>query len=54
MRRSFCHVLLVEADRGLVLVDTGYGLYDIENPRRLGPARHLFRPTLSMTETAAR
>jgi glyoxylase-like metal-dependent hydrolase (beta-lactamase superfamily II) len=49
-----CHVLLVETDNGLVLVDTGFGLTDIADPaRRLGPTRHLIRPGLSRDETAA-
>lgn len=33
-----CHCLLVETDRGLVLVDTGFGLRDVRQPRpRLSP-----------------
>jgi len=50
------HVLLVETDRaGLVLVDTGFGLGDIEAPgARLGTARHLIRPALDPAETALR
>lgn len=28
-----CHCLLVETDQGLVLVDTGFGLQDVANPR---------------------
>jgi glyoxylase-like metal-dependent hydrolase (beta-lactamase superfamily II) len=48
-----CHVLLVETEAGLVLVDTGYGLADIAKPaQRLGPARHLFKPVLDPQETA--
>ncbi|MHA3019360.1 MBL fold metallo-hydrolase [Mycobacterium sp. BMJ-28] len=47
-----CHVLLVEADDGLVLVDSGFGTGDCAEPRRVGPARHLTRPALSRTETA--
>lgn len=27
------HCLLIETDQGLVLVDTGYGLQDVQNPR---------------------
>ena len=27
-----CHCLLVETDSGLVLVDTGFGLRDVEEP----------------------
>ncbi|MBM6593353.1 MBL fold metallo-hydrolase [Microvirga pudoricolor] len=33
-----CHCLLVEADEGLVLIDTGFGRQDVEHPyRRLNP-----------------
>nr|WP_196789040.1 MBL fold metallo-hydrolase [Streptomyces caniscabiei] len=50
-----CHVLLVEAPGGLVLVDSGFGLRDIAEPgRRLGSSRHLVRPVLRAEETAAR
>ncbi|MBZ3904793.1 MBL fold metallo-hydrolase [Streptomyces griseiscabiei] len=50
-----CHVLLVEAPGGLVLVDSGFGLRDIADPGgRLGPARHLIKPVLRAEETAAR
>ena len=48
-----CHVLLVETDNGLVLVDTGFGSHDCAEPkRRLGPARYLIRPALHRGETA--
>ncbi|MDM4718732.1 MBL fold metallo-hydrolase [Micromonospora sp. WMMA1363] len=50
-----CHVLLVETDNGLVLVDTGHGLDDIADPkRRIGPVRGVVRPVLDPDETAAR
>lgn len=50
-----CHVLLLETDNGLVLVDTGFGLHDIADPkRRLGPYRHVIRPVLDATQTAIR
>jgi len=49
-----CHVLLVETDNGLVLVDTGYGTHDCLDPTRVGPTRHLFKPMLSKGETALR
>lgn len=50
-----CHVLLVETNNGLVLVDTGYGLDDIADPRRrIGPTRTIVRPVLDPDETAAR
>jgi len=50
------HVLLIETDgAGLVLVDTGFGLHDIDDPgTRLGPSRHLIRPVLDEAETAVR
>jgi glyoxylase-like metal-dependent hydrolase (beta-lactamase superfamily II) len=36
--RLVCHCLLVETDEGLVLVDTGFGCRDVEEPyRRLSP-----------------
>jgi len=50
------HVLLIETDAGLVLVDTGYGLADVRGkPRRLAytwPA--VLRPQLRESDTAAR
>lgn len=50
-----CHVLLVETDNGLVLVDSGYGSADCDNPRtRIGPTRYLFRPSFDRDETALR
>ncbi len=50
------HCLLVETSSGLVLVDTGLGLHDIENSsKRLGN-RFMFlaRPRLDSEETAVR
>jgi glyoxylase-like metal-dependent hydrolase (beta-lactamase superfamily II) len=50
-----CHVLLIEADSSLVLVDTGFGLADLAEPRRrLGPFRHVIRPAYDPAEPAAR
>jgi glyoxylase-like metal-dependent hydrolase (beta-lactamase superfamily II) len=50
-----CHVLLVETDSGLVLVDSGFGSHDCDEPaRRIGPFRHVVRPRLLHDETAAR
>lgn len=50
-----CHVLLVETDNGLVLVDTGIGLRDIAEPaKRWGPARFFVRPVFDEAETAVR
>lgn len=48
-----CHVLLVEAENGLVLVDTGFGLQDCEDHSRIGPFRYIGRPKLLRGETAA-
>ena len=54
--QMICHVLLVETEQGLVLVDSGLGLDDLREPKpRLG--RHLLtlmRPVLDEDETAAR
>jgi glyoxylase-like metal-dependent hydrolase (beta-lactamase superfamily II) len=36
--RLVCHCLLIETDQGLVLVDTGFGLQDVQSPySRLSP-----------------
>lgn len=48
-----CHVLLVETDNGLVLVDSGFGSHDCTDPARIGLTRHFLRPVLSHAETAA-
>ena len=49
------HVLLVETDSALVLVDTGFGLQDVANPKRLGqPFKGMVRPKLSESMTAIR
>jgi glyoxylase-like metal-dependent hydrolase (beta-lactamase superfamily II) len=51
--RLVCHVLLVEAPDGLVLVDTGLGTGDVAQPQRLGRGFTLLtRPVLSEEETA--
>jgi glyoxylase-like metal-dependent hydrolase (beta-lactamase superfamily II) len=48
-----CHVLLVETDNGLVVIDTGFGSKDCDDPAlRAGPSRHLIRPVLDREETA--
>lgn len=50
-----CHVLLLEAPGGLVLVDTGFGLADVADPgRRLGAYRHVTKPVLQPAGTAIR
>ena len=49
-----CHVLLVETADGLVLVDSGIGLLDCADPRRIGPSRRLIKPRFDVAETAAR
>lgn len=49
-----CHCLLIETGDGLVLVDSGLGLNDIKNPKRINTLfRHvLFRPAFRPEETA--
>jgi glyoxylase-like metal-dependent hydrolase (beta-lactamase superfamily II) len=47
------HVLVIESNDGLVLVDTGLGTADVANPPRTGAFfRHLVRPTYRTAETA--
>ena len=50
-----CHCLLVETDQGVVLVDTGFGTADVEDPAgRLGKSfTRWVRPRLDPAETAA-
>jgi glyoxylase-like metal-dependent hydrolase (beta-lactamase superfamily II) len=51
--RLVCHVLLLEADDGLVLVDTGLGTGDVEDPARLGRIwLDSCSPKLAHSETA--
>jgi glyoxylase-like metal-dependent hydrolase (beta-lactamase superfamily II) len=51
--RFVCHCLLIEGAEGLVLVDTGFGLDDIRDPRQLGrPFNALMRPRLNIAEAA--
>lgn len=52
--RLVCHCLLVEAPRGLVLIDTGFGTADIADPRRLGTTAKMIRPVLRTADTALR
>ncbi len=48
-----CHVLIIETNDGLVLVDTGFGTGDIADPRRLGVGfAGMVRPRLDRAETA--
>lgn len=51
--RIVAHVLLVESDDGLVLVDTGFGLKDCADHGRVGPARFLLKAKFREDETAA-
>lgn len=54
--RLVCHCLAVETGEGILLVDTGLGLRDIEDPRgRLGGGFvAMVRPALEERETAVR
>ncbi|PXX68661.1 metallo-beta-lactamase superfamily protein [Nocardia tenerifensis] len=50
-----CHVLLVETDTGLALVDSGLGLRDAADPAgRFGPSRFFVRPRFDEHESAIR
>jgi glyoxylase-like metal-dependent hydrolase (beta-lactamase superfamily II) len=51
--RLICHCLLIEGAEGLVLVDTGFGLDDVRNPRQLGLLFNtLVRPRVDAAEAA--
>lgn len=49
-----CHCLLIESDRGLILVDTGFGTRDVAAPSARLPTsfRHLLNLQLRAEETA--
>jgi glyoxylase-like metal-dependent hydrolase (beta-lactamase superfamily II) len=48
-----CNCLLIEGAEGLVLIDTGFGLDDVRQPRQLGLVfSMLVRPRLSAADTA--
>ncbi|MFC9439313.1 MBL fold metallo-hydrolase [Nocardia sp. NPDC057030] len=50
-----CHVLLLETDTGLALVDSGLGLRDAADPGgRFGPSRFFVRPRFDENEAAIR
>jgi glyoxylase-like metal-dependent hydrolase (beta-lactamase superfamily II) len=51
--RMVCHCLLVETADGLVLVDTGIGTADCDDPKAIAlPLRQVVRPRLHREETA--
>lgn len=50
--RVVSHVLLLETNQGLVLVDTGIGMDDMKSPDRLGFMHVFNRPRLDVNETA--
>jgi glyoxylase-like metal-dependent hydrolase (beta-lactamase superfamily II) len=50
-----CHCLAIETGEGIVLVDTGFGVEDAENPRRLGALfGALMKPRPKLETTAIR
>lgn len=52
-QRLVCHVLLIETDAGLVLVDTGIGARDCAEPERFPGLFHkLAKPRMDTTESA--
>ena len=51
--RMVCHCLLIEGAEGLILVYTGFGSGDVNNPGQLGrPFNFIVRPQLELCETA--
>jgi glyoxylase-like metal-dependent hydrolase (beta-lactamase superfamily II) len=51
--RLICHCLLIEGAEGLVLVDTGFGVDDVRNPRQLGTVFNtIVRLRVNAAETA--
>jgi glyoxylase-like metal-dependent hydrolase (beta-lactamase superfamily II) len=51
--RLVCHCLLIEGAEGLVLIDTGFGMEDMRNPRQLGRVfTTIVRPRANVAETA--
>ena len=49
------HVLLIETDQGLVLVDSGFGLGQVRRPKLIGqPLKAMIRPQLDEAQTALR
>ena len=53
--KMVCHVLLIESQAGLILVDTGLGTNAIRDPKRWLPGLSIFgNPILSPDETAVK
>lgn len=52
--KIICHCLLIETNSGLVLIDSGMGLNDVKNPKRINSLFRnvLLRPLLRPEETA--
>jgi glyoxylase-like metal-dependent hydrolase (beta-lactamase superfamily II) len=52
--KCVCHVLVVETDNGLVLVDAGFGIDDCADPKeRIGPIRFITKPVFEASEAPA-
>lgn len=49
-----CHVLLCETDEGLTLVDSGLGVHDFADVKRMGAGRFITRPVKEDALTAIR
>jgi glyoxylase-like metal-dependent hydrolase (beta-lactamase superfamily II) len=50
---QYCHCLLIEGNQGLILVDTGFGTYDVQHPEELDwLVRRAIRPRFAIEETA--
>ncbi len=50
--KMVCHCLLIESSEGLILVDTGIGTADMDDPKRMGPIRWMIGPELNREQTA--
>ncbi|MBU0991426.1 MAG: MBL fold metallo-hydrolase [Proteobacteria bacterium] len=49
-----CHCLLIDTDKELVLVDSGVGMADMKNPKRLGPMHLMLNLRQDDADTAFR
>ncbi len=54
LKRVPCHCLLIETGEQLVLVDTGIGTGDMEDPNRLGHSNLLLNAVQDLEQTAVR
>jgi len=53
-QKAVCHCLLIETEKKLVLVDTGFSTKDVKDPSRLGLVRHVLGIENTASLTAIR